>query len=106
MNSKISKEEQYLRAKKRVDELKGFYIHLGVYIAVNIFLSARQVYGDMQDGFTFTEAIFDLSTYWVWIFWGIGMFLHAFRVFGSHLILGKDWEEKKINEFMNEDKNK
>lgn len=106
MDSKISKEERYLRAKKRVDELKSFYIHFGVYIAVNVFLSSRQVYEDLQDGFTISESISDLNIYWVWIFWGIGIFFHALRVFGSHLLLGSNWEDKKINEFMNENKNK
>lgn len=106
MDSKISKEERYLRAKKRVDELKSFYIHLAVYIAINLFLSIRQIITDLEDGFTLSESIFEINTYWIWIFWGIGILLHAFRVFGSHLLLGNDWEDRKINEFMNNDNKK
>jgi len=33
-----STNERKRRAKKRVDELKGFYIHFAVYIAVNGFI--------------------------------------------------------------------
>ena len=35
--------KKYIKAKKRVEELKGFYIHLSVYIAVNLFLSGTQI---------------------------------------------------------------
>ena len=31
-------EIKYQRAKKRVEALRGFYIHLGVYIVVNLLL--------------------------------------------------------------------
>ncbi len=31
-------DEKYEKAKKRVEEIKGFYSHLFVYIAVNIVL--------------------------------------------------------------------
>ena len=33
------KEQQYLKAKKRVKEIKGFYAHFSAYMVVNIFLS-------------------------------------------------------------------
>ena len=31
-------KEKYNRAKKRVDELKGFYIHLAIYVVINTFI--------------------------------------------------------------------
>ena len=34
----FNKEEAYLRAKKKLKKLKGFYWHLAAYIVVNIFL--------------------------------------------------------------------
>lgn len=37
--------------------------------------------------------------------WGIGLLIHAFSVFGTKMFL-KDWEEKKIKELMEKDKNK
>ncbi len=36
--SDFRNEEAYLRAKKKVDAIVGFYWHLAVYIVVNIFL--------------------------------------------------------------------
>lgn len=34
----MERDENYLRAKKRVENLKAFYIHLTVYILVNLML--------------------------------------------------------------------
>lgn len=34
----MERDEKYLRAKKRVENLKAFYIHLTVYILVNLML--------------------------------------------------------------------
>ncbi|VAW22464.1 hypothetical protein MNBD_BACTEROID04-389, partial [hydrothermal vent metagenome] len=39
------------------------------------------------------------------IFWGIGLAFHAFSVFGMDFILGKKWEERKIEEIINRGKN-
>ncbi|MGV8914778.1 MAG: 2TM domain-containing protein [Kaistella sp.] len=89
-------EIKYLEAKKRVKRLKGFYIHATVYILVNLFLIANNV----QRGMNF----FDINNYWTAIFWGVGLLGHALSVFLPNMIMGKDWEEKKIRELM--DKNK
>jgi hypothetical protein len=32
--------------------------------------------------------------------WGIGVFFHGLKVFNYMPFFGKDWEEKKIKEFM------
>lgn len=101
----IKEEEKFYRAKKKVEELKKFYVHFGVYLAVNLFLTIRGIYFDIQDGFMLSDIITDLGTYWLWIFWGIGVAFHAFKVFGFSLLFGSDWEERKINEFMDRNKN-
>jgi len=95
----FTEEQKYLKAKKKVKEIKGFYIHLAVYLAVNgfIFLSKFMSEGD----FNF---IWEWSSYGTWFFWGIGIFFHGFGVFGMDFLLGKQWEENKIKEIMNKDK--
>ncbi|MDB2385571.1 2TM domain-containing protein, partial [Polaribacter sp.] len=100
-NSKNSfKEEQkYLLAKKRVEKIKAFYIHLAVYLVVNIFLSSIIIYGltnDSDGEYNFQEAITHFGTYSTWLFWGIGIFFHWIGVFGTEKFFGKDWEKKKI----------
>lgn len=104
MKTHYSDEELYRRAEKRVKDMKGFYWHLFWYLAVNIFLS----FGGAIRGL-FTEGTFDLSyvhfsTFSVWFFWGIGLAGHWLHVFGKNVLFSKNWEEKKIKEFMENDR--
>lgn len=103
-NSK--KEQAYLKAKTKVDRIRGFYIHLIVYVVVNIGLSVFKIIRNIGNGETFTEAILDGMPYLIWMLWGIGLALHAFSVFGLPLILGENWEEDRIKKYMNEDQSK
>lgn len=100
MDSKDNKEERYENAKKRIGELKDFYIHLGAYVLVNIFLSTAQIVDGVTEGKSFSEIFSDMGIYGVWLMWGIGIGFHALNVFGSNAFLGKNWEEKKIKELM------
>ncbi len=76
----------YYRAKKRVEDLKGFYGNLISYcviVPMLIFINLR----------------FSPQFQWFWFSacgWGFGLLMHAFKVFGY----GKDWEERKIKEIM------
>lgn len=95
--------QSYLRAKKRVEKIKGYYSHLAAYIIVNAFISFFRIRNDMEDGFTLTEAFTNLENYSLWLWWGIGIAFHTYGVFGARLLfMNKDWEEKKIKEYMNE----
>ncbi len=93
------------RAKKRVEELKGFYIHLTVYILVNTFISTMKVIRNIGDGESFNEAFWDFGTIAVWFFWGIGLFFHGLKVFSYNPFFGKDWEKRQIQKYMDKDKN-
>ena len=91
----MSEEElKYQRAQKRVEAIKGFYIHLGVYLLVNLLLFLINILTSPDD----------LWFYWVLLGWGIGIVAHAFSVFGAGRLFGADWEEKKIREIMEEEK--
>ena len=92
-------EQKYIRAKKRVKAIKGFYVHLTVYILVNLFLIIMKSFS--EGGW---EQFWQWQTYNTAIFWGIGIVFHAFNVFGMKFLLGENWEEKKIKEIMDKDK--
>ena len=94
-------EQKYIRAKKRVKSIKGFYSHLAVYLGVNIFLIVLRIISDNG-----LEELWDWTTYNTAIFWGIGIIFHALNVFGMGFLLGSNWEDKKIEEIMNKDKKK
>lgn len=92
---------RYERAQKRVKSLSGFYRHLGVYIIVNVVLiSIKAVRLDPGESF------WSFNTFSTAFFWGIGLAFHAFGVFYNTVFFGKEWEERKINEMMNKDRNR
>ena len=84
-------DEKYEEAKKRVKELAEFYRNFISYIFFNIILILINLVTSPDS----------LWFYWVTIFWGIGIALHAANVFIlKGRFLGKKWEEKKIKEIM------
>ncbi|MDH4211142.1 MAG: 2TM domain-containing protein [candidate division WOR-3 bacterium] len=91
---KANDQESYERAKKRVEELKSFYSHLFVYLAVNAGLFLLNILTSPSH----------LWFYWPLIGWGIGLAIHGLSVFGTQKMLGKDWEERKIQELMEKEK--
>jgi len=95
----FNREEAYIRAKKKLDNLKGFYWHLASYIAVNTFIIIM-IWMKLDEG----ETIFRFGTFATAFFWGIGLVCHFLGVFGPDFFFGKNWEERKIQEFMNKDK--
>ncbi|MBS4040523.1 MAG: histidine kinase [Flavobacteriales bacterium] len=83
-------QELYLKAKKRVEDLKGFYGNLFSYCLVIPLL-----------------IFINYQTYWEfkWFFfpmlgWGLGLAMHALQTFGY----AQTWEEKKIKELMEKEK--
>lgn len=104
MQHDFRQEHSYIKAKKRVKDIKGFYVHLSVYIVVNIFISGVIMYGLISGGDSFYETLSNFGVYSTWVFWGIGMFFHWLGVFGFKSIgFGRDWEERKIKEMMQKD---
>jgi hypothetical protein len=93
-------DERYELAYKRVKKIKGFYIHLMVYILVNTYLIVSS-YAHTQHS---ENDFFNWETFSTALFWGIGLVAHGLSVFGKNLFFGADWEEKKIKEFMDKDK--
>jgi hypothetical protein len=85
-------DKRYNRAKERVEKLKGFYIHLTIYlIMVPVF-----IFLNVNSG-SFPWAIFPIGG------WGWGVIGHAADTFGWNPIFNKSWEAKKIDELMNDD---
>ena len=91
------KNIKYLEAKKRVKRIKGFYVHLAIYVVVNVGLIISNTAFD-------NEELTSVDTYLTAIFWGIGLLAHGLSVFLPNFILGKNWEEQKIRELMEKNK--
>lgn len=100
----MNKTDKMIRAKKRVDELKGFYIHAVVYVLVNIFISTVTVWARVAGGESFMEAFFSFASFSTAIFWGIGLAFHAAKIYNFGPFFSRDWEERQIKKYMEEDK--
>jgi asparagine N-glycosylation enzyme membrane subunit Stt3 len=82
--------QRYQRARQRVQAIKGFYIHLTVYMLVNA--------GLLLINLLSSPAAFWF--YWPLLGWGIGLAAHAVAVFGVAGWLGTDWEERQISKIL------
>ena len=72
MTTGMSEEQIYEQAKKRVEEKKGFFIHLTVYIVVNIMLVLIWAFAA---GGGYPWFLWPLGG------WGIGILFHFLGVF-------------------------
>ena len=87
-----SENTAYYRAKKRVEQLKGFYgslISYCIVIPILVFINLR----------------YSPQFHWFWFSaggWGFGLVMQALKVFGY----STNWEERKIQEILRKDENK
>jgi len=86
---KMTKDEAYERAKKRVRSLKSFYGHLAIYVVIMVFLFLLDVSGG--EGWWF---------YWAGVPWGLILAGQGIRL----VWFGPEWEERKIREAMEREK--
>ncbi|MWW26778.1 2TM domain-containing protein [Algibacter lectus] len=88
--------DQYLRARNHVDELKSFYYSLLSYCLVIPFLI-----------FVNYKTFWNVQWFWFpMLGWGLGLCIHAYRVFVKNGLFGSNWEKRKIEEFMRNEQNK
>jgi hypothetical protein len=88
------KDNKYYRAKKRVAEIKKFYSSLMMYIVFIVFLGTINY---LTNEFRYAWFL------WAAFGWGIGIIFHAAKVFALNPFLGRNWEERKMKEFMKEE---
>ncbi len=86
----MDREQLYEKARRRVEEIKGFYVHLIVYILVNLGLYLLNRYTS--------------PGHW-WFYyplggWGIGLLMHFVSIFGIPGLFDKDWEDRKVEQLV------
>ena len=84
MSQNLTEEEIRQMARKRVEEKKGFYSHLTVYIVVNAVLIL--IWATTGAGYPWFM--------WVLGGWGIGLLFNYLAVFGF-LRQSSDWERRE-----------
>ena len=87
---------KYIKALERVEEIKGFYSSIIAYcIVIPILIYVNLTYVP--------------QFHWFWfpiMGWGIGLVIQGFKAFAYNPFLGKGWEERKIQEYMNHEEKK
>ncbi len=89
-------QQKYLEAKQQVQEIKGFYTHLAIYIVIMcLIITINLIYSPHYLWFL-----------WTLFGWGFGVTMHGFKAFNyKSPIFGKDWEDKKIKEIIEKNRN-
>jgi hypothetical protein len=95
-----SEEEKYRRARKRIEEIKGFYIHLFIYLIINTVILVVIYVATRDEGGNFWEA----GHFFTLFFWGIGLLFHAIHTFKLNPFFGEKWEKRQIRKYMEKDR--
>jgi sensor histidine kinase YesM len=91
-----SLDDEYIKARKHVENLKDFYYNLLSYCLVIPFL----IFINWRTSWQF-------QWFWFPMFgWGIGLAFHAMSVYFEDGRFGKNWEERKIREYMEQEERK
>lgn len=83
--------EEYQKARDRVQEIKGFYAHVAMYLLANLVLVVLNLATLRKN---------DGIIWFVWplVGWGVVLAVHAISVFGIGRFLGRDWEDRRIRQ--------
>jgi signal transduction histidine kinase len=83
-------QRAYEEARRNVRALRGFYIHLTLYVVVNTILVLWNVFGASHRPWSGAPLLG----------WGLGLTAHGVLVWSRVGLLGRRWEERKIAEYM------
>lgn len=96
MKPNHTEQSSYQQAQKKVKAIREFYEHLMVFILVTVILIAINL----------TTSPEYLWFIWAVMGWGIGVVAHGMKAFAVSPFFNKEWEERKIKEILDKEKNK
>lgn len=88
----MQQTDRYAHAQHRLAALKGFYIHLAIFLFVMTILLVVN--------------IMNPTVWWVqWplLGWGAGVLLHWALVFSPAMQWSRNWEKRKLEQLMREE---
>lgn len=100
MMERESKSWKYNQAKRRVKKVKNFYIHLAAFLFVNAFVILLNTRHQGVEEFLKEGSVLKNLT-----LWGIVLIIHWSVVLGAPLLLGSNWEKRKLKELMEKERN-
>jgi hypothetical protein len=87
-------QERYRRARRRVRQIRAFYLHFSLFMIVNIILHLINFLATPRTYWAF----------WPLLGWGVGLLPHGLATYRWMPFVGKEWEERKIRELMDKDR--
>ncbi|MGB5499754.1 MAG: 2TM domain-containing protein [Maribacter sp.] len=101
--------ERYVKAKKRVDDIKGFYFNLIKFAIITLLILVFK--GRVMEIFIEKGVKDENILQWIeWnilvipIIWGLVLLVIGLRLFVFKSNILKNWEEKQIQKYIEEDK--
>lgn len=94
---------KYQKAKLRVEKVRGFYTHFGIFVLINLMIIGLKVWDNLGSWAEFTERLLTFDVLSSFIIWGAILIVHALTVFVFPSFMGYEWQERKIEQFMEEE---
>ena len=85
-------EDERLRlAHKRAQDMRGFYVHVMVYLCIN-------------GGLAVLDALTGGGWWFLWVAipWGVGLASHAVALVSDRMF-GAEWEQRKVDRYLRRD---
>lgn len=79
-------EIKVIKAQKKVKKIKAFYVHLLIFVLVNLMIIFIKIRGDNH---------IKISQFFTVVIWGSIVLYQAVRLFLPNLFFSKNWEERK-----------
>ena len=83
----MDEHEKLAQAKRQVEAITGFYIHLAAFAVVMVILLAVNVFASKG-----------WWVHWAFLGWGVGVAGHALAVFGEAPAFIRQWQSRKVEE--------
>lgn len=98
MEQNNNQKQRLEQAKKRVRIVKLFYIHFAGYLV----FAALLIYNlyIVEEHYRKVITVLNLSILFIWT---IFIIIHGLRAFRGRLLFKKDWEQKKMEDFLKDE---
>ena len=109
MEDKTNSVEKYVKAKKRVDDIKGFYFHVIKFVIITLLIlifKGRVLEVFIEKGVEDKNVLqwMELNILAIPIIWGLVLLVMGLRLFVFKTNILESWEKRQIQKYLGEEK--